>query len=280
MRHPWISRGRQVKSGVQESRTCALRGLRAERQGGANMKKLLIIFSATVLLTIPGMAQVKTPAGFTSLFNGKDLNGWKVPPGPDWKVVDGVIDCNVSSQAREEQHLWTEKEYKDFILRVDWRVKATPFRNKNARIILPDGSEKLGLDGKPVFIEVPDTDSGIVLRGSGRGQINIWGWPVGSGELWSIRRDQSLTAEQRAAATPKLHADRNFGEWNTFEITMRGERLTVVLNGKTVIDNAQVPGLPEKGPLGLQHHGRVDAAGQYIGPPSLVQFRNIFVKEL
>lgn len=250
------------------------------RNVGLNMNKLHATVLAIFLLAVSSVAQSNAPAGFTSLFDGKDLTGWKVPPGPDWKVVEGVIDCNVSSQSREEQHLWTEKEYKDFALRIDWRVKATPFRSKVVRIILPDGSEKLGLDGKPILIEAPDTDSGILLRGSGRGQINIWGWPVGSGELWQIRRDKSLTPEQRAAATPKLHADKNLGEWNTFEINLRGDRLTVVLNGKTVIDNAQVPGMPEKGAIGLQHHGRVDAQGQYIGPPSLVQFRNVYIKEL
>ena len=60
---------------------------------------------------------------------------------------------------------------------------------------------------------------------------------------------------------------------------IEGDRVTVVLNGKTVIDNAQIPGIPEKGPIGLQHHGRWQN-GEFVGPPSLVQFRNIFVKEL
>jgi hypothetical protein len=46
-----------------------------------------------------------------------------------------------------------------------------------------------------------------------------------------------------------------------------------------VIDNALLPGLPEKGPVGLQHHGGF-ADGKYLGPPSLVQFRNIYIKEI
>lgn len=236
------------------------------------LASLLALLYATTLIA-------QQPGGFVPLFNGKDFTGWKVPPGKDWKIVDGVIDCSVTSQERGES-LWTEKEYTDFVFRVDWRVKETPFRSKVIRVILPDGSEKLGVDGKPVLMEGPDTDSGILLRGQGRGQINIWGWPVGSGELWQVRRDRTLTPAQRAAATPKVHADRNFGDWNTFEITLRGERVTILLNGRTVIENADIPGLPAKGPIGLQHHGRVDAQGNYIGPPSLIQFRNISIKEL
>jgi hypothetical protein len=83
----------------------------------------------------------------------------------------------------------------------------------------------------------------------------------------------------RAGVTPKLNADKPVGEWNTFEITMKGDRLTVVLNGKTVISNAQLPGIPESGPLALQHHGGFKD-GKYSPASSLVQFRNISIKEL
>jgi hypothetical protein len=79
--------------------------------------------------------------------------------------------------------------------------------------------------------------------------------------------------------TPKINADNNIGEWNTFKITMIDNRLTVQLNGKTVIENAQLPGIPESGPIGLQHHGS-KRNGEWVSPPSLVQFRNIFIKEL
>ncbi|MBI4625802.1 MAG: DUF1080 domain-containing protein, partial [Verrucomicrobia bacterium] len=68
-------------------------------------------------------------------------------------------------------------------------------------------------------------------------------------------------------------------EWNTFEITLRGERLSVVLNGKRVIENAKLPGIPARGPIGLQHHGWFKD-GRYKPASSLVQFRNISVREL
>jgi hypothetical protein len=74
-------------------------------------------------------------------------------------------------------------------------------------------------------------------------------------------------------------ADNHIGEWNTFEITMVGERLTVILNGDTVIDDAHLPGVPERGRIALQHHGHL-VDGQWASSPSLVQFRNIAIKHL
>jgi hypothetical protein len=225
-----------------------------------------------------GTLWAQVPEGFVSLFNGRDLSGWKVPAGDNghWKVEGGVIDYDARSEARQDKHLWTEKEYQDFVLRIDWRLKTAPFQYKG-HIILPDGSEKLDETGKPIIVEFPDADSGILLRGGP--QVNIWCWPVGSGELWSIRRNQSLPPALRAAATPKVHADRNIGQWNTFEITLVGEQVTIMLNGQLVIDRASLPGIRRAGPIGLQHHGNWNGE-RWTGPPSLIQFRNISIKEM
>jgi hypothetical protein len=91
--------------------------------------------------------------------------------------------------------------------------------------------------------------------------------------------DDKMPAEVRRGVTPKVNADKNIGEWNTFKITMKGDRMTVELNGIPVIENALLPGIPEKGPVGLQHHGS-KRNGEWVSPPSLVQFRNIYIKEL
>ena len=91
--------------------------------------------------------------------------------------------------------------------------------------------------------------------------------------------DKSLPAKVRAGVTPKTQADKPVGEWNSFEITLKGDRLTVVLNGITVIENAELPGFPATGPNVLQHHGGYKN-GKYLGPPSLVQFRDIRIKPL
>ena len=221
--------------------------------------------------------------GFVSLFNGTDLTGWKIPQGDNghWKVVDGTIDCDARSEAKDDKSLWSEKSYRDFVLRLDWRLKLEPaFRNKNVPVILPDGSHLKDAKGKEVKIEIDDVDSGVYLRGSPKSQVNIWMWPIGSGEVYGFRTDSKMSAEVRAGVTPKKRMDRPRGEWNHFEITVKGERLWVNLNGEEVISNAELPGMPAEGPLALQHHGSYDMKkNEWSGPPSLVQFRNISIKE-
>jgi len=234
------------------------------------------------LVALSGWAgSVEPPEGFSVLFNGTDFNNWKVPEGDNghWRVVDGVIDYDALSEAAGDKSLWTEEEYGDFVLQLDWRIKETPFLNPNVPIVKPDGSHKLDADGNLITIVVPDSDSGIYVRGTSKAQINIWCWPVGSGEVYGYRMDQNMPPEVRAGVTPKINADNDIGQWNRFVITMKGNRLTVELNGKTVLDNAELPGIPESGPIALQHHG-AKKDGVWAGPPSLVQFRNIFIKKL
>jgi hypothetical protein len=114
--------------------------------------------------------------GFVSLFNGKDLTGWttKQPDNHDWSVVDSVIDCNPQGEAKGDRELWTTKEYRDFELWVDWRIKESPYVNQKARIILPDGSYQKDDSGNVMTVEVPNTDSGVFLRGQHKSQVNIW----------------------------------------------------------------------------------------------------------
>jgi len=221
--------------------------------------------------------------GFVSLFNGVDLQGWKAPEGDNghWKVVDGVIDYDARSEAKGAKDLVSEKEYGDFVIKFDWRIKDTPWINPNIPYVLPDGTHAKGVDGKELKLALPDSDSGIFLRDTktGRAQVNIWCWPIGSGEVYGYRTDPKMPASVRAGVTPKHQADKPVGEWNSFEITLKKDRLTVVLNGITVIEDAELPGIPLKGPVAFQHHGGFKD-GKYVGNPSLVQFRNIRIKTL
>jgi len=227
-------------------------------------------------------ADNEAPAGFISLFNGKDFTGWKVPAGDNghWKVVDGAIDYDAQSEAKGDKSLHSEREFTDYILHVDWRIKETPYVNPNVPYILPDGTHARDIRGKEMRMALPDSDSGVFVRGSGRHQVNIWCWPIGSGEMYGIRTDSRQPAELRAAVTPRHQADKPVGEWNHYEITVRGKTVTVVLNGKTVIPTVTIPDLPARGGVGLQHHGGKDRSGNWNSPPSLLQFKNIFVKEL
>jgi len=172
--------------------------------------------------------------GFRPLFNGTDLAGWKADEEArkHWGVEDGVIKYD-----GKNTDLWTEASFKDFILKVEWRLP------------------------KP-------GDSGIYLRGSSKSQVNIWCNDLGSGEVYGYRTDKNQPEEVRQAVTPKKRADKPVGEWNAFVITMKGDRLTVVLNGEEVISGAQLPGVKPDGPIALQHHG------------GLIEFRNILIKEL
>lgn len=217
----------------------------------------------------PAEMVAKKDEGYRILYNGLDLHGWKMAPGHEghWQAKDWILDYDGKSEA-DDKNLWTEKEFGNFVLIVDWRQPAKPVID-NVPTILPDGSEATDPNGKPLTVPVLDAgDSGIYLRGSSTSQVNIWNWPVGSGEIWGYRTDKNMPAEVRAASTPILNADNPIGQWNRFEITVINDRVTVVLNGKTVIRDAKLPGMPKRGPIALQHHG------------DPIQFANIYIKEL
>jgi hypothetical protein len=209
--------------------------------------------------------------GFVSLFSGIALSGWRPEPGHQghWQPRPGpnTLFYDGASEARDK-HLWTAKEYGDFELICDWRLTGKPVKRKHP-VILPSGDEATDAAGKVKEVEVEDAgDSGIYLRGSRKSEVNIWCRPVGSGELYGYRTDRKLPAEVRQVATPRVRADNPPGKWNRFIITLRSDRLTIRLNGKTVIEDAQLPGIPAKGPIGLQHHG------------DRVEFTNLFIREL
>ena len=221
------------------------------------------------------------PAGFISLFNCRDFTGWQVPEGDNghWKIVDGVIDYDAQSESAGDKCLWSQREFRDFELQVDWRIKETPYVNPNVYYILPDGSHARDIHGKPMHLALPDSDSGVYIRGEAKYQLNIWCWPIGSGEMYGVRTDSKMPAEVRAAVTPRTQADKPVGQWNRFLVTVRGNAVTVALNGKTVIPLATIPDLPAHGRFALQHHGGKQN-GQWNSPPALMQFKNIFVREL
>jgi len=220
--------------------------------------------------------------GYEILFNGKDFAGWQVPEGDNghWKVIDGVIDYDAMSEAKGNKSLWTEESFGDYALHVEWRFKRTSGLYPMPTI-LPDGSYKTDADGNVIKTPTPNADSGILLRGQTGGQTNLWCWPIGSGELWSVRNNKDLTPEQRAAAVPKVRADKPVGQWNSMDVTLVGDRVTVMLNGQIAIENAQIPGIEQRGPIGLQHHGGVNRrTGEMSPASSLIQFRSIWIKRL
>ncbi len=174
------------------------------------------------------------PDGFSALFGGKDLTGWQVS---EKNAEHWRVKDGVIDYDGKGSSLPTEKEYADFELYVDWKIEK-------------------------------GSDSGIFLRG--RPQVQIWdinSRQEGSGGLWNNKRTH-------VGEKPLVPADNPVGQWNTFRIKLVGDKVTVHLNDKLVVDNAPMEtltkgdGIIEKGPILLQHHGNP------------LQFRNIFIKPL
>ena len=208
----------------------------------------------------------KPPAGFTALFNGKDLTGWqgnvdmnqRATKTPEeqakikdertkiatehWKVENGVIMCD----GKGGVSLQTVKDYANFELFVDWKIEKK-------------GDSGLYLRGQPQ-VQIWDSDNlaDNLKADAGKGSGGLWNNPAGD-----------------KAKQPLKKADKPVGEWNTFHITMVGDEVTVELNGEVVVDKGKLPNfwqkgkpLPEAGPIELQFHG------------DPLWFRNIYVKEL
>ena len=186
------------------------------------------------------------------MFNGKDLTGWQ-----------GLVELPQRAKLTPEQLAAKQKEAnarvlphwtaKDGILHYDGKANSLQ-TVKDYRNIELFVDWKIGKRG----------DSGIYLRGNP--QVQIWDNPVGSGGLFNNRKHPK---------DPFKVADKPVGEWNTFHITMRGDKVTVMLNGVLVVDNVPLENywerdkpLPEAGPIELQHHG------------DPLWFKNIYIKEL
>ncbi len=237
---------------------------------GANTRQLLqdvlpILKKADKLLVTQYLDNASNrEEGFVSIFNGRDLTGWKgLVENPikrrqmdgeklvdaqkkadevmraDWTVQDGCL----TYVGKGYDNICTVKDYKDFEMYVDWRLD-------------PNGKEP---------------DAGIYLRGTP--QVQIWdiarvnvGAQVGSGGLYNNKKNVS---------TPSEVADNKLGEWNTFYIKLVGDKVTVRLNGVKVVDNVTMENywdrsqpLPACDQIEMQAHG------------SLVNFRDIYVREI
>ena len=172
--------------------------------------------------------------------------------------------------------LWSVEKFSDFVLLIDWRIKPEPGFINKVPVILPDGNHQLDGNGQEIKVEIEDWDSGVFVRGHDDYQINIWMWPIGSGDISTFRLNRNLPSEVRAACTPQKRMDKPRGEWNTFEITVRKDRVAVKLNGQEIISEVALPRMPERGEIGLQHHAiwdqqagldwttKSDAVSQYI----------------
>ena len=206
------------------------------------------------------------PEGFTALFNGKDLAGW---------FGHGTEDPRkLWAMSKEDLAAHQEKTMED--VRKHWSVQDGVLVNDGHGLYLTTlgnyGDFELLVDYKTVA----RADSGIYLRGVP--QVQIWdpteeakfeiGADKGSGGLWNNSKG--------APGKDPLHKmDKPFGEWNSFRIVMVGERVSVWLNGKKVVDHARMENFFDRkipifkeGPIQLQTHG-----GE-------ISWRNVFIREI
>lgn len=199
------------------------------------------------------------PEGFTLLFNGKDLTNWKgmIGNGNPYEIAAMPEDERAKAQAEADAAAKEHWQVKEGILVFDGKGKSLVSAKDY-------GDFELYVDFK---IE-PKGDSGIYLRGTP--QVQIWDPAlnnIGSGGLYNNQKNPSKPLGEIA--------DNPVGEWNTFYIKMVGDKVTVKLNGKTVVDETPLenywkrgePLLP-KGTIELQNHGNT------------LYFRNIYVREL
>lgn len=235
---------------------------------------LTFVWAGALSAAEPGFRTNKalSDAGFRQLFDGSDLSTWDVKPGHvgHWTVQGDVLhyDGQATEKTSLAKGLWTKESFAESAFYVEWRLSAAP-HEKPHPIVLWNGDFLRDESGKRITRPHSDAgDSGILFRGVLKCQANIWSQELGSGEINGYRVDRKLPQSLRRSCIPTIYGDNPLGEWNAFLITLKDDRMTVELNGKTVLKSEALPGLPARGPIGLQHHGDV------------VEFRNIWVKEL
>src|SRR5436190_16111627 len=228
-----------------------------------------LIFALSLLTgtcQAPGAETVRPPAGFTALFNGNDLSGWRGGDTFDHRKLLAMSEQERAAQISK----WTES------MKPHWRVENDELVNDGQGAYATTEQDYRDFELLLQYKTVPKADSGIYLRGCP--QVQIWdstekekfalGADKGSGGLWN-------NSAGAAGKDPLVLADKPFGEWNSVRVIMVGARVSVWLNEKLVVDHALLENyydrampVPPKGPVQLQTHG-----GE-------IRWRKIFLREI
>ena len=220
-----------------------------------NMKALLrSTLAVAALLAFNGCAALGGGgAGFTSLFNGKDLEGW-AGPVENYEVVDGAIVCKKGKGGT----LHTKEEYGDFIVRLEFKVP-------------------------------PGGNNGLAIRYPGSGDTAYQGMcelQVLDENYETVRKAKLDPRQVHGSAYGMAAAKRGFqkptGEWNQQEVTVKGMTIKVVLNGEVILDTDLSKIDPETFMAKSKHPGLARTKGffGFAGHSDPVAFRNISIKRL
>ncbi len=184
------------------------------------MKNTLLTLA--VVFGLFGSLLVQADESGKSLFNGKDLTGWKAPKGNIWWIVeDGILKVR-SGPDQKGSILWSEEEFTDFAVTLDFKF------------------------GEGII------DSGVHVKSQDQIQIGISG---------SLKRDMTASPYIPGKGYP-VEAEGvkellKMDDWNTLKIEVKGMTYVSYLNGKKVMTYTSESG-KEKGPIGLQLHGKRD----------------------
>lgn len=222
------------------------------------MKSKGIFFAialAASALAIVSCAEQTADSGeeFTSLFNGENLDGW-VGNKQSYRAENGAIVVDPQGEGNGG-NLYTEKEYSDFVLRFEFQL--TPGANNGLGIHAP-------LEGDAAYVgkELQILDN--------------------TAEKYAELKPYQFHGSVYGIVPAKRGFLKPVGEWNEQEVTVRGNKITVVLNGTTIVD-ADLDEAAKDGTMdGNEHPGLQRKRGHigFLGHGDVVRFRNIQIKEL
>lgn len=228
----------------------------------------LTVLSSAVVLTLalaPALvaqtsrtdptAVTQAEAGFTPLFDGKTLTGWSLigGRGEGYGVKDGVLYCAKGGGGK----LLTDKQYGDFVLRFEFRMPAEGSNNGLGIRAPREG------DAAYQGIELQILDEKAALSGK-----------------WGTLKDSQYHGSVYDVMAARKGAQKPAGEWNVQEVTAKGRKLTVVLNGQTILD-ADLSTVTDPEVL-KKHPGLARTTGHigFLGHNDYIEFRNIRIREL
>ena len=176
----------------------------------------------------------------SALFNGQNLDGWKVHGTEKWYVENGELVCE-SGPDKAYGYLATDKYYKDFILRLEFRQES----NGNSGVFFRSTLDGTKISGWQVEVAPEGNDSGGIYESYGRG------W------LWQIPEEKEHVLKE--------------GEWNEMIIRLQGNRVMTWLNNEMMTDLTDDKFTEKEGGIALQIHDGGDVK---------VRWRNLFIREL